>query len=105
MKQTLLTGAKASSLAALIPMVMGVVPQEWDHLICTLIIVCGAMITVIPAPHAGSVWMGFYKVLSVVGLNFGWAANHLAAGVSSAGRPDVAEDAAQARAEVNRKTP
>lgn len=79
MKQTLLTSAKVSGLAAAIPMLLGAVPETWDHLICMLIVVCGAISTVVPVPHAGSAWVVAYKILSVAGLNFGWAANHLAA--------------------------
>nr|WP_298797546.1 hypothetical protein [uncultured Acetobacter sp.] len=83
MKQTLLTSAKVSSIATLIPMVMGFIPEAWDHLICILIIVCGAVGTVIPVPQAGSAWMVAYKIISVAGLNFGWAANHLASDASA----------------------
>ncbi|GAN68276.1 hypothetical protein [Acetobacter orleanensis] len=93
MQQTLVTSAKVSSLAALIPLVLGAVPEAWDHLICTVIIVCGAVSTVIPVPHAGSAWMGLYKALSVAGLNFGWAANHLASAGSVASLPDEESNA------------
>lgn len=98
MKQTLLTSAKVSSLAALIPMLMGTVPEAWDHLICTVIIICGAIGTVIPVPHAGSAWMVVYKIIAVAGLNFGWAANHLAseASVSSQSEAKAKAEGAQA---------
>ncbi|MCX2561086.1 hypothetical protein OQ252_06700 [Acetobacter farinalis] len=88
MKQTLLTGAKVSGVVTLIPTLMAYVPEAWNTLICMVIVVCGAVSTVVPVPHAGSFWTGIYKAVSLVGLNFGWAANRLASAPSTSGQPE-----------------
>ncbi|WP_086651272.1 hypothetical protein [Acetobacter cibinongensis] len=79
MKQALITGGKISGIITLVPLLLAQVPEPWDTLVCTIIIVCGALATVIPAPQPQSAWSALYKGIAFVGLNFGWAANHLAA--------------------------
>lgn len=79
MKQALITGSKISGIITIVPLLLSQVPEPWDTLVCTVIIVCGALATAIPAPQPQSVWSALYKGVAFVGLNFGWAANHLAA--------------------------
>lgn len=77
MKQVLITGGKISGIVAAVPLFLSQVPAPWDTVVCAIIIVCGAVTAVIPAPEEQSAWLPTYKVVSVIGLNFGWAANHL----------------------------
>lgn len=91
MKQVLVTGGKISSIVALVPLVVSEVPAPWDTILCTVVIICGAIATAVPAPQEGSRWMAAYKLVSVIGLNFGWAANHLATGQNTAAHPQSSD--------------
>ncbi|KAA8387320.1 hypothetical protein FOH24_13660 [Acetobacter tropicalis] len=97
MKQALVTGGKISGIVALVPLLVSEVPAPWDTVLCTIVIICGAIATAVPAPQTGSGWMMAYKLVSVIGLNFGWAANHLAAGQHTVPQPQAPDTSGKAR--------
>lgn len=46
-----------------------------------LIAVCKIVTVAVPPPGAGSRWLGIYKLVSAIALNFGYASNAVPAGL------------------------
>lgn len=83
-KQTAaVTAAKIGGIATFVPLVLGALPEPYGTIVSCLIITCGAIQVAVPAPPVGSKWVVPYKILSVIGLNVGWAVNHVVGRVNA----------------------
>lgn len=79
--------AKIGGITAVVPLLFSAIPEPWSTVISCVIIACGGIAAAVPAPPAGSKWIAPYKLVSVIGLNFGWAVNHLGARVNASQGP------------------
>ncbi|WP_086650883.1 hypothetical protein [Acetobacter cibinongensis] len=86
--------AKIGGITAVVPLLFSAIPEPWSTVVASLIIICGGIAAAVPAPTVGSKWTAPYKLVSVIGLNFGWAINHISGRVNASQGP-VAQDSAK----------
>lgn len=67
--------------------ILGMIPARYDLYAALLIIACKLTTVFVKPPAAGSRWVGPYTLISLAGLNIGWAANHLKSGHSKPKQP------------------
>ncbi|WP_215755046.1 hypothetical protein [Acetobacter sp. P5B1] len=92
--------AKIGGITTVVPLLFSAIPEPWSSVISGVIIICGGVTAAIQPPQAGSKWTIPYQVVSVIGLNIGWAVNHIGA------RVDTSQSlAAQASSTVQDKQP
>ncbi|OAG75340.1 hypothetical protein Amal_03489 [Acetobacter malorum] len=88
--------AKIGGITTVVPLLFSAIPEPWSSVISGVIIICGGVTAAIQPPQAGSKWMFPYQVVSVIGLNIGWAVNHIGARVEvSQGLPAQASPTGQ----------
>lgn len=79
--------AKIGGITTVVPLLFSAIPEPWSSVISGVIIICGGVTAAIQPPQAGSKWMIPYQVISVIGLNIGWAVNHIGARVEASQEP------------------
>lgn len=79
--------AKIGGITAVVPLLFSAIPEPWSTVVASVIVICGGIAATVPTPPVGSKWTLPYKLVSVIGLNFGWAANHLGARVNASQGP------------------
>mgnify|MGYP003364976271 CR=1 FL=1 len=82
-KAVAVNAAKIGGITAVVPLLFSAIPEPWSSVVASVIIVCGGIAAAVPAPPVGSKWTLPYKLVSAIGLNFGWAVNHLGARVNA----------------------
>lgn len=82
-KTVAVNAAKIGGITAVVPLLFSAIPEPWSSVISGAIIICGAVTAAIQPPQAGSKWTIPYQVVSAIGLNIGWAVNHLGARVNA----------------------
>lgn len=75
--------AKIGGITTVVPLLFSAIPEPWSSVISGVIIICGAVSAAIQPPQAGSKWKIPYQVVSAIGLNIGWAVNHIGARVDT----------------------
>ncbi|WP_215754185.1 hypothetical protein [Acetobacter sp. P5B1] len=86
-KTVAVNAAKIGGITAVVPLLFSAIPEPWSSVVASVIIVCGGIAAAVPAPPVGSKWTLPYKLVSAIGLNFGWAVNHLGARVNASQGP------------------
>lgn len=59
---------------------LSMIPARYELYVALLIIFCKLVTVFVKPPASGSRWVGLYMFISLIGLNVGWAANHLKPG-------------------------
>ncbi|KFL87531.1 hypothetical protein AmDm5_2947 [Acetobacter malorum] len=69
--------AKIGGITTVVPLLFSAIPEPWSS------VISGAVTAAIQPPQAGSKWKIPYQVVSAIGLNIGWAVNHIGARVDT----------------------
>ncbi|MCE2574397.1 hypothetical protein [Komagataeibacter sp. FNDCR2] len=95
------TAARLTGLGAVFTGLLAFVPEQYAFYVAMLIFACSALSAAVPPPSAQSRWVIAYQVITMIGLNIGWAENRLKPGVSAlrVSREDkpAAKEAVQAK--------
>ncbi|WP_182357069.1 hypothetical protein [Komagataeibacter europaeus] len=95
------TAARLTGLGAVFTGLLAFVPEQYAFYVAMLIFACSAVSAAIPPPSAHSRWVVAYQVITMIGLNIGWAENHAKPSVSGVRVPlsdkPAAKEAVQAK--------
>ena len=79
--------AKIGGITAVVPLLFSAIPEPWSSVVSYAIITCAVVTAAVQPPPAGSKWTIPYKLIATVGMNFGWAVNHIGARVNASQGP------------------
>ncbi|KFL87880.1 hypothetical protein AmDm5_1882 [Acetobacter malorum] len=86
-KTVAVNAAKIGGITAVVPLLFSAIPEPWSTVVASVVFVCAGIAAAVPAPPVGSKWTLPYKLVSLIGINIGWAANHIGARVNASQGP------------------
>lgn len=86
-KTVAVNAAKIGGITAVVPLLFSAIPEPWSSVVSYAIITCAVVAVSVRPPPASSRWTIPYKLIATLGMNFGWAANHLGARVNASQGP------------------